>query len=120
MADRETYRVERAEAADRDLDALFDFLLATYLQFGDSLERAFERASDRLHRIKSDLRALAALPHQGTLRPDLMPGLRNVAKDRAVSYFTVDDDARVVRVLAVFYGGQDHQRAMLMRLLAGG
>lgn len=52
--------------------------------------------------------ALSAAPHKGTLRPELAPGLRNVSKDRAVFYFTVDNDARVVRVLAVFFGGQDH------------
>ncbi len=33
-----------------------------------------------------------------------MPGLRRVTKDRAVFYFTVDEERRVVRVLAVFFG----------------
>ncbi|MEQ1616787.1 MAG: hypothetical protein ABL883_00400 [Terricaulis sp.] len=47
----------------------------------------------------------------------MMRGLRSDTKDRAISYFTVDDDARLVRVLAVFFGGQDHQREMLKRLL---
>jgi toxin ParE1/3/4 len=41
-----------------------------------------------------------------------------VTKQRAVFYFDVDDDQRLVRILAVFFGGQDHQRAMLRRLLA--
>ena len=55
-------------------------------------------------------------PHQGTLRTKMVPGLRSVTKDRAIFYFTVDDEARLVRVLAVFFGGQDHQREMLKRL----
>lgn len=63
------------------------------------------------------MRALGRTPHQGTLRPELAPGLRSVTKDRAIFYFDVDDDRRVVRVLAVFFGGQDHQRLMLKRLL---
>jgi len=62
LASRETYKVERVAAAERDLDTLFDFLVASFI---------------------------------------------------------VDEEARVVRVLAVFFGGQDHQRAMLRRLLGG-
>ena len=115
MADQ-TYRVERGAAAERDLDALFDFLIKSHLHFGDDLERAFGRAAARVERIKHDLRALGRTPHQGVLRSEMMPGLRSVTKDRAVFYFTVDENARVVRVLAVFFGGQDHHRRMLMRL----
>jgi plasmid stabilization system protein ParE len=45
-----------------------------------------------------------------------MPGLRNVTKDKTVFYFTVHEDLEEVRVLAIFFGGQDHIRKMLMRL----
>ena len=64
------------------------------------------------------MEALGRAPHQGTLRPELLPGLRGVTKDRAVFYFATDDEAEVVRVLAVFFGGQDHQRRMLLRVMA--
>ena len=47
----------------------------------------------------------------------MMPGLRSVTKDRAIFYFTIDEGKHVVRVLAVFFGGQDHQREMLKRML---
>ncbi|MBY0563268.1 MAG: hypothetical protein K2P58_03695 [Hyphomonadaceae bacterium] len=60
---------------------------------------------------------IAKRPHQGTLLPNLLPNLRCVTKDHAIFYFTVDDEARIVRVLAIFFGGQDHQRHMLKRLL---
>jgi toxin ParE1/3/4 len=116
LANRQTYDVTRSAQADRDLDALFDFLMGSYASLGDDVARAFDRAEDRVTRIKSDLRALGRMPHQGTLRPKMMSGLRSVTKDRAVFYFTVDDAARRVRVLAVFFGGQDHQREMLKRL----
>lgn len=65
------------------------------------------------------MEALGSAPHQGTLRPDLRPGIRNATRERAVFYFEADDAARIVRVLAVFFGGQDHQRAMLLRLAGG-
>jgi toxin ParE1/3/4 len=116
LANRETYKVTRSAQAERDLDALFDFLMASYANLGDDVERAFDRATGRVTRIKADLRALGRTPHQGTLRTKMMPGLRSVTTDRAIFYFTVDDDASLVRVLAVFFGGQDHQREMLKRL----
>jgi toxin ParE1/3/4 len=111
------YRVERAEDTDRDLEAIFDFLLKSALDFGEGAEAAFERASARLLAIEDALESLGQVPHQGTLRPDLAEGLRNVTKERAVIYFDVDDEARLVRILAVFFGGQDHLRRMLLRLL---
>jgi plasmid stabilization system protein ParE len=111
------YTVERAENAGRDLNAIFDFLIKTYVEFGEDAEAAIDGAEKRLQRIEAAMRALGRAPHQGTLRPELRPGLRSVTKDSAIFYFDVDDDRRVVRVLAVFFGGQDHQRLMLRRLL---
>ena len=113
------YRVERVRWANDDLDALFDFLVETFEALGDNLEAAVERAARRVERSRADMRALGSAPHQGTLHPKLMPALRSVMKDRAIFYFIVDDEVRVVRVLAVFFGGQDHQRAMLRRVLGG-
>jgi plasmid stabilization system protein ParE len=112
------YAVERADNADRDLNAIVDFLIETYVAFGEDEEDAIDSAEKRIHRIEAAMRALGRAPHQGTLRPELAPGLRSVTRDRAIFYFDVDDDRRVVRVLAVFFGGQDHQRLMLKRLLA--
>ncbi len=117
MASRRTYEVVRTREADRDIDGLFDFLIESYVHFGDSVESAFARASQRIERVKADFRGLGKIPKQGTLRPKLTPGLRSVTKERAVFYFIVDDEAHVVRVLAVFFGGQDHQRKMLKRLM---
>ncbi|MES1158261.1 MAG: type II toxin-antitoxin system RelE/ParE family toxin [Terricaulis silvestris] len=114
------YKIERLRQATNDLDAIFDFLVESYLNFGDSLESAVSRSAQRVERIKADLRSLATLPHRGIRHDDLVLGLRSVTIDRAIFYFTVDDEARVVRVLAVFFGGQEHQRAMLKRLLSEG
>lgn len=110
------YRVERSLDTDRDLAAIFDFLLNSYMDFGDDRSEALERAAARIEGIEAEMLALGDVPHQGTLRPDLLSGLRSITKQRVIFYFDVDDDLRLVRVLAIFFGGQDHQRAMLQRL----
>lgn len=111
------YEVVRARDADRDLASIFDFLISAYVEFGETEDTAIDNAARRVRRIESAMLKLADAPHQGTLRPELLPGLRSVTKHRAILYFDVDDDRRIVRVLAVFFGGQDHQRLMLKRLL---
>ena len=114
------WRVERAEETDRDLAAIFDFLFDAALGLGESPEEAFDRAARRIAAIEAAMLGLGRAPHQGTLDSDLLPGLRHVTKDRAIFYFDLDEPARRVRVLAVFFGGQEHRRAMLIRLLGGG
>jgi plasmid stabilization system protein ParE len=111
-----SFRVERSIETDADLEAIFDFLFQAYLDFGDSPDEALERAVARIEQIEAAMLSLGAAPHQGTLRPDLLPGLRAVTKQRAVFYFDVDEGEQLVRVLAVFFGGPDLQRAMLRRL----
>lgn len=113
------YTVERASAIGRDLEAIFDFLIESYRSFGEDTQTAINSATERLEQIHTSMQSLGDAPHQGTLLPQPLPGLRSVTKDRAIFYFSVDDTKRVVRVLAVFFGGQDHQRRMLKRLLGG-
>lgn len=112
------YELRRAAGVARDLELIFDFLFEAALAFGEDTASAFDRAAARILAIETAMEALTEVPHQGTLRPDLLPGLRQVTKGRAVFYFDVDDSAAILRVLAVFYGGQDHQRHMLLRLLS--
>ncbi len=54
--------------------------------------------------------SLATFPQRGTMRDDLMPGLRitNYRKN-AVIAFLVDVDARTVSIVDVFYGGQNYE-----------
>ncbi len=111
------YEIERSPAAASDLRSILTFLIRSYVQFGEPFDTAKARAALRVNGIEDEMEVLAARPHQGTLHPKLMPGLRSVAKDRAVFYFTIDEEKHVVRVLAVFFGGQDHQRAMLKRMM---
>lgn len=97
--------------------AIFAFLVRTQIGFGHEFEDAKSLAAKRLGAITAAMAQIGDVPHQGTRRDAMIPGLRSVTKDRAVFYFTVDDDAQVVRVLAVFFGGQDHQDAMVRRLM---
>ncbi|MEM8985296.1 MAG: type II toxin-antitoxin system RelE/ParE family toxin [Pseudomonadota bacterium] len=110
------YKVVRTEQAVRDLDFIFDHLVESYSALGDAIDIAVERAVHRLRMIDDDMEALAQVPFQGTLRPELMVSLRHVTKNNAIFYFHVDENARIISVLAVFFGGQDHQRHMLARL----
>lgn len=111
-----SYRLEREGQVTRDLERIYNFLFQSYVGFGHSSDDADQAAQERVIQIGASLEALAEVPHQGTIRTDIMDGLRIVTKDRAIFYFTVDDEAGLVRVLAVFFGGQDHQREMLRRL----
>lgn len=111
------FEVVRSRASSRDLDLIFDYLLETYQGLGDPLHDAFDRAANRLRSIEDDLQRLGSVPFQGTLLPELMPGLRRVTKDRAIVYFLVDEAASRIQILAIFFGGQDHQNHMLRRLV---
>lgn len=63
--------------------------------------------------IRAYLGGFGSVPHRGTRRDDLMPGLRIVPfKRRTAIAFTIDDDARTVRILRVFYGGQDYEAVL--------
>lgn len=113
------HRVVRSEDADRDLQTIFDHLIDSHLGFGETPDEALRLAAARLAKIHDAMARLGKQPHQGTLEPKLLTNLRHVTKDRAIFYFKVDDNAQLVTVLAIFFGGQDHQRAMLKRIMSG-
>lgn len=112
------YRVERSEASDRDLEIIFDFLFEAALGFGEDETTAYQRASKRILEIEDAMEALGEEPHQGTLNLGFSDGLRSVSKGHAIFFFDVDATEQIVRVLGIFFGGQDHQRRMLLRLLS--
>ncbi|GGE13131.1 hypothetical protein SAMN05421774_103132 [Gemmobacter megaterium] len=112
-----TWRVEFAAAAEHDFALILDHLIDSYIAFGDSPAEATERGGQRLLAILQESHRIATAPHRGSRRDDMLPGLRHLALGKATFWFTVDDAAGVVRVLAVFFGAQDQQRRMLIRLL---
>ncbi|AHD03416.1 hypothetical protein [Leisingera methylohalidivorans] len=111
-------RVVAAADAAWDLDAIFDFLYEAALGFGEDPQTAFDRASNRILAIQNAMGDLAKAPIRSTLHPELGAGLRSVTKGGALFYFDLAEDEQLLRVLAVFFGGQDQQRQMLLRLLS--
>lgn len=111
------WAVEYSSGVARDLELIFDHLFESYLGFGECAEVAFDHASRRVHEIRRAAGRLKSFPIRGTRRDDVLPGVRYLAIDRAIYWFDVDEKAKRVRVLAIFFGGQDHVRHMLARLL---
>ena len=113
------YRLVRSEDAGRDLQVLFEHLIESHLGFAEAPAEALPLAAARMGKIRDAMAGLGKQPHQDTLEPALLPDIRDVTKDRAIFDFTDDDAAELVTVLAVFFGAQDHQRAMLKRIMGG-
>jgi toxin ParE1/3/4 len=110
--------IELSAAAERDLEALFYHLADSFVEFGSNRQEAAVQALDRVQHIRDTVERLAFAPHRGEAHGDLLPGLRHLTLERAIYWFLVDEEKGRVRVLAIFYGGQDHQRKMLLRLLS--
>ena len=114
------FDIVRSERCDTDLELIFDHLFAAYCELGDPVPDAFDRAVQRLRGIEGEINRLGEVPYQGTLPPSIMDGLRHVTKNSAVFYFIVDDAEQRLRVLGVFFGGQDHRAHILRRIARGG
>ena len=110
------YRIERSEDADRDLEAIFDFLVESYLSLGERAEEALDRAADRIRGINDAMESLGDFPFRGVLCADVLAGVRNLTRDGSILYYEIQEDERLVCVLAVFLAGQDHQLRALLRL----
>ena len=106
-----------SKAAGEDLDLIETHLSEAYRSFGESPIQAAAHATERVDAILTNAERLASAPYRGQARDDLLPGLRHLTLDGAVYWFIVNEAALQVQVLAMFFGGQDHQRHMLVRLL---
>jgi plasmid stabilization system protein ParE len=111
------FAIEFSADAERDFDLIFDHLFESYVAFGEGTEEALDDAARRLMDIRKAADRLASFPLRGTARDDILPGIRFLAIARAIYWFDVDETAHKVRILAVFFGRQDHIRHMLVRLL---
>ncbi|WP_299592761.1 type II toxin-antitoxin system RelE/ParE family toxin [uncultured Tateyamaria sp.] len=97
---------------------IFDHLFQSYRDLGEPIDDALTRAASRVRGVEDALTGLGDLPFQGTLVPQIMDGLRHVTKDNAVFYFIADEELMEVRVLGIFFGGQNHRYHILRRILA--
>lgn len=109
--------IEFSADAEDDFELIFDHLFDSYLAFGETTSEALDHAARRVMDIRKAANVLANFPLRGTARDDILPGIRFLAVARAIYWFDVEQTASKVRILAVFFGGQDHVRHMLVRLL---
>lgn len=96
-----SYRVTFHPAVTRDLDTIARRLLPA----------AGPRSTARvIETLRDAARSLSDTPHRGTLRHDILPGLRAIpAGRRGVICFTVNDETRTVLVHLLAWGGTDWQ-----------
>ena len=106
-----------AADAINDLLLISEYLTQAYCGFGEPLAEANSHAKVRIEAMITAAERLATAPLRGESHDDLLPGLRHLALDRAVYWFRPRAEQREIQVMAVFFGGQDHQRRMLVRLL---
>lgn len=93
------YRLRFHPAVPKDLDAITRWLID---------HAGPEAAERRLGEIDEAIAGLRTLPHKGSIRDEIAPGLRAIPAGRkAVIAFTVDDDTREVFIHAVSYAGAD-------------
>ena len=111
------FRLELSAEAERDFGLLFDHLLRSYLGFGERVENALDHAGARVVEIRAGAERILTAPHRGERHDDILLGVRHLAIGRAIYWFDVDEPREAVRVLAVFFGGQNHVRLTMARLL---
>ena len=93
------YRIRYHPLVARDLDAIANWILDY---------AGPDSAASKLAEIEAAIATLKAMPHKGSLRDEIAPGLRAIPAGRkAVIAFVVDDAAAEVLVYAVTYGGAD-------------
>ncbi|CAN0589649.1 unnamed protein product [Ectocarpus sp. 12 AP-2014] len=112
------WRLEFAAPAESDFARIFDHLADSYIAFGEEPDDALIHAARRIRQIRDEADCLLVAPHRGQGQDDLLPGSRSTSFGQARYWFTRNDEPESVTVLAVFYGGQDARRRMLLRALS--
>ncbi len=102
------YAVLRAANVGRDFARIRKHLIRSYREFGDPKAIATERANVRIGQAFDYMLTFATHPHRGTVHPEIRGRVRHVTAHQFVYYFVVDDDLAEVKILAVFFGGEDH------------
>ena len=112
------FRIEFSAEAERDFALIFDHVFESYLGICENVEAALDHCGARIRVIRQEDDRLASAPFRVESRDDLLPGLRHLTIDRAIYWFDVNEAEKAVRVLAIFFVGQDHVRHKLRRLLS--
>lgn len=110
------WKVRLTPQALRDLQTIQRHLADSYIGFGEDVGAAVARAERRARFLRDQANRLEHAPHRGTRHDDLLPGLRSVTFDALAVWFMIDEGDGNVRILALFYSGQDQHARMLARL----
>jgi plasmid stabilization system protein ParE len=101
------YRITHHENVLQDFAKILEFI-------GNYAGYATGRS--KIAAIKQSISVLKDYPHTGSSRHDIVPGLRALpSAEKGVICFTVDDDARTVRIVCITYAGQDWQKIASQR-----
>ena len=85
--------------AEADIESIRDYMAGA---------RDLEFANGFADRLISYCESFADLPHRGTRRDEILPGLRTVGWRRTITVaFEVSDETKRVTILGVFYRGRD-------------
>ncbi len=108
------YNVQLSEESEVDLDRIFDHLLRPMFIWAN-------RSKKPLNTLRSACGRFGPIssPSDGPLIKERFPSNRAGPaarhKNRGIIYFDIDDFTQSVRVIAVFFGGQDHDNHILKR-----
>ncbi|WP_044561332.1 type II toxin-antitoxin system RelE/ParE family toxin [Azospirillum sp. B4] len=94
-----TYRVIFSPEAQEQLVALYSYVAEAA---SPAIAAQFTGA------IVDHCESLSIIPHRGTMRDDIRPGLR-ITNYRRRTMIAFDIDADTVSIIGVFYGGQDYE-----------
>ena len=111
------FRIEFSAEAERDFALIFDHLFESYRSLGSRVEAALDHSEERIRDSRQEADRLGTVPYRDERHGDLLPSLRHLTIDRAIYWFEVNEAEQRVRILAIFFSGQDHVRHMLTRLL---
>ncbi len=111
------YRIEFTASAEADLFAIVDYLTESYRSFGENAAEALARADRRQILIRANAQRIAEAQHRGARPFDLAPELRHLTMGRAIYWFEIDEASATVRIVAMFFGADDHLPAMQKRML---
>ena len=110
------WRIEFAPEAVADLETLFDHLQSSRRQQGWPDGESARMAAERIRRIIRMADRIAIAPLRDHAHEVAGRRFRHLTLDRAIFWYTTENADSVVRIEAIFHGGQDHMGRMLARL----
>lgn len=99
------YSVEFSPEAEAQLAGIYDYIAAA---------AAPVTAERYTNAIIDHCRGLSTFPERAPARDDIRPGLRLTHyRGRTIIAYTVHEDAALVWILGIYYGGQDFEADLI-------